>query len=80
MDILIIGTLMAVIIYQGIMNYLEKKEHKKEKSELINRIMSKNFTEYASNQKYLDEDATAPTSQDNIDREVDYYNRALEVD
>ena len=52
MDLLVIIVLGAVILYQGIVNYLEKERHDKKEAEMLNRIMSKDYTDYTTNEVY----------------------------
>ena len=42
--------LMIVVLYQGVTNYLDRKEYRKERKELIDKIMSRDYNDYATGQ------------------------------
>ena len=71
--------LALVVLYQGVMGYLERREYKKERQELINKIMSENYKEYvvSENMKITEPTHTVETvTQSKID-EYDAIAREL---
>jgi len=68
MDLVLIGTLMAVIIYQGVMNHLQHRQIQT----LINKVMSRDYTDYTTNQAYQMKAKIAPTLEEAVE---EYRNR-----
>jgi len=64
--IVVVIVLTAVIVYQGVQNYLQNREWKKERQELINKLMSKDFTEYANNYSYMNPIEKSPLSVEEV--------------
>ena len=54
-SIVIIIIMGGMIVYQGITNYIEKQKATKRENDLLNRIMSRNFFEYAEGNVRLEE-------------------------
>jgi len=49
---IIIGVLIGVIIYQGIINWIERREAKNREKELLNRIMARDYTQYTQTEAW----------------------------
>ena len=56
-----------VVVYQGIVNYLERKNHDKKELELINRLMSRDYTDYVNNRVYMKNANSTPSPQADLD-------------
>ena len=46
--------LIGVILYIGIMNYIDRQKATKRENDLLNRLMSKDFREYVHGNKTLE--------------------------
>jgi len=46
--------LIGIILYLGVMNYIERQKATKRENDLLNRLMSTNFQEYAHGVKSLE--------------------------
>jgi len=46
--------LIGVILYLGIMNYIERQKATKRENDLLNRLMAKDFREYVHGEKTLE--------------------------
>ena len=72
MELVALITMGSIILFLGILNIVqlkdfrkERKEANKEKQELINKLMSRNFTEYSSGYSYMNPpEESAPTEED----------------
>jgi len=62
MNLLVVIVLGAVIIYQGITNYIERKDFLAKENDLLDRVMSKDYSDYATNLKLM-------TEEDNVNAE-----------
>lgn len=54
MDLALFIVPVALLVYQTVVNYIDRERHFKEKSDLLNRLMSKNFNEYANDSRILE--------------------------
>lgn len=52
-EIVLIIVLISVIIYQGIINWIDRKNAYHREKDLLNRIYSENFPEYVDGTKRL---------------------------
>jgi len=52
-DIVLIIVLLAVIVYQGFINWLDRRDAKVREKDLLNRILSENFPEYVDGSQRL---------------------------
>lgn len=52
MDLTAIIVLGLVILYLGVMNYMDREKYNNKESELLNRLMAKDYTDYTTNQVY----------------------------
>lgn len=48
-----IGALLVIIGYLLYRDYLQNEQWSKERKEFMNRLMSKDFTDYSTNEAYL---------------------------
>ena len=48
MEYIVIGILFLVIVYQGVMQYLWYQEKQKEAQDLLDRIMSTDYSQFSS--------------------------------
>lgn len=46
--------LIGIIVYLGVMNYIERQKASKRENDLLNRLMSTDFREYAHGTKALE--------------------------
>ena len=63
MDLTIIIVLGLVILYLGAMNYIDRERYHKKESELLNRLMAKDYTDYTTNQVYSQQHIQQNTEQ-----------------
>lgn len=47
MDVIVVVVLCLIIVYQVVERYLDRRTNMNRESELLNRIMAKNYLEYA---------------------------------
>lgn len=52
-NIVLIIVLLAVIVYQGVINWLDRRDAKAREKDLLNRIYSENFPEYVNGSQRL---------------------------
>jgi len=74
--------LMIVVLYQGVSNYLERREYKKERSEFINKIMSRNYQEYAGSaymENYKMPPNMAPMNDEELMEEREYRSQTMGI-
>lgn len=69
--------LLVVIFFLGFMNVWERRQYNKEKSKLIDRIMAKDYTEYSNGTSLME---VPPKTAPDVNEEVEYYERVLNVD
>lgn len=66
MDWIGIVACLVVIVYQGVTNYLDRKGWEKERSDLLNRIMSTNYAVYVQGE-LAKKQADKPMTDDELD-------------
>lgn len=81
MDLVVIIVMGAVILYQGITNYLEKQRHDKKEDDLLNRVMSRDYTDYTTNQVYTTNAnrKQEPTLEEMADRYIKMEEQGIPV-
>ena len=66
--------LIGIILYLGVVNYIERQKATKREQDLLNRIMAKDFGEYVRGEKSLEtkdkllKDATAQDIMDQANK------------
>ena len=60
--------MIGLIVYQGVMVIMQRRDHRKVEADLLNRMMSRNFTEYTQGTvKLREEDVKDKTVSEIID-------------
>jgi len=54
MTIIVLVSMGALLVYQGVMNYLDKRQWDKERQQLLDKLMSRNYENYTMGKSYLD--------------------------
>lgn len=54
MELGLFAIFAALLVYQTVTNYIDRERHFKEKADLLNRFMARNFDEYAHDSKVLE--------------------------
>ena len=68
--------LASGIIVLALVLYLEIKNHRKERGQLISRIMARNFSEYAQGQKIIEEINAKPKTEQAEDVAIQAWEEA----
>ena len=53
MTIIVLVSMGALLVYQGVMNYLDKRQWDKERQQLLDKLMSRNYENYTMGKSYL---------------------------
>lgn len=59
-ETILIVVLIAVILYQGIINWIDRRDAKAREKDLLNRILAANFPEYVDGSKRLERKPDKP--------------------
>jgi len=67
-NIVLTLVLMSIIVYQGVINWLDRKDARRREQDLLNRIQSESFADYVDGSKKLaDEPLTSKERKAGID-------------
>uniref|UniRef100_A0A6M3JUL3 Uncharacterized protein n=1 Tax=viral metagenome TaxID=1070528 RepID=A0A6M3JUL3_9ZZZZ len=53
-DLIPIGILLLVVVYQGVFIFMQKKDFSRREQDLLNRIMSRNYETYVQGEKMME--------------------------
>ena len=67
--------LIGVLVYQGVISYIERRAHFKERQDLYNRLMAKTFSEFAAGSAKMSQKPAEPeTAKERIEKEKIEYD------
>lgn len=82
-EAVLIIVLIFIVIYQGFINWIDRRDAKKRESDLLNRMLSENFPEYVDGTQRLarkpDKPLTPKERLEGLSLAKDMDNDILEV-
>lgn len=79
-EIILIIVLLTVIAYQGIINWIDRRDAKAREKDLLNRILAANFPEYVDGSKRLERKPDPPLTSKERTEGIRLANKVDRID
>ena len=63
MNWIVVAVLIGVIIYQGVVNWIDRRDAREREEDLMNRLMAGDFAEYVKGKGYLKKKPDEPMTE-----------------